>query len=174
MRLPISDSLAKWIVKKAKEAPYEHLGTYMKRYWFIVTPWFKMRVHEILRSDREFHLHSHPWTFITLILFGGYWELRPVWLEGKDGWHYYQDKPRHDSEIIEEIGPEGEREVFYKTWYGPGSIIRRKAGEYHRVILPEGQITTTLFMTGQQQVDWGFLREGRFVFWREYLNDWSI
>jgi len=173
MKLPITEGMANWIVRKAKEAPYEHLGNYMKRWWFIVTPWFKARVHEILRSDREFHLHSHPWSFISIILKGGYWELTPVYIKRADGWEYYQKAPTRRSEKVV-LQEKGEKEIFWKTWYGPGSVLYRKAGTFHKVILPEGEITTTLFFTGKQKIDWGFLRDGAFVFWREYLNDWRV
>lgn len=46
----------------------------MKRRWFLVTPWFSVRIHNILRSDNDRHLHDHPFNYATLILSGGYWE----------------------------------------------------------------------------------------------------
>lgn len=49
---------------------------YMRR-WCLLTPWFMIRVHHILRSDSREHLHDHPMDFISVILWGGYTEHTP-------------------------------------------------------------------------------------------------
>jgi hypothetical protein len=49
---------------------------YMRR-WRLVTPWGCLRVHHILRSDRDRHFHDHPMDFVSLILRGGYVEYQP-------------------------------------------------------------------------------------------------
>lgn len=50
-----------------------HLGDYMKR-WILSTPWGTLRIHKILRSDKDRHLHDHPWDFTSFILKGRYIE----------------------------------------------------------------------------------------------------
>jgi hypothetical protein len=46
-------------------------GSYMRRYIFR-TPWFTLRLHHILRSDDDRHLHDHPFDFTSFLLTGGY------------------------------------------------------------------------------------------------------
>ena len=41
------------------------------------TPWFHCYIHRILHQDDDFHLHNHPWTFLGIILWGGYEERTP-------------------------------------------------------------------------------------------------
>src|SRR5208282_805597 len=65
----------------APENVYFHLEGYMERWW-IRRPkegrkW-TCRLHHILRSDEDRHLHDHPWPYVTIILKGGYWEVTPV------------------------------------------------------------------------------------------------
>lgn len=64
---------------------------------------FSVKLHRFLRSDPDRDLHDHPWNFVSIILWGGYYE------ETNAG----------------------------TAWYGPGSILRRKATHRHRVILAE-------------------------------------
>lgn len=49
---------------------------YMRR-WVIATPWFGLRLHNILRSDSDEHYHDHPMSFVSVILRGGYVEYTP-------------------------------------------------------------------------------------------------
>jgi len=50
---------------------------YLKRYTCFWTPWFRVYLHNILRSDDDRELHDHPWKFTTYILEGGYLEHVP-------------------------------------------------------------------------------------------------
>jgi hypothetical protein len=66
----------------------------------------------------------------------------------------------------------------FQAWRGPGSIVRRKAGEYHWLELEEGTSATTLFFMGPQQREWGFLvqtKKGlhRWIKWADYLSGWK-
>lgn len=51
-------------------------GSYMRRFIFR-TPWFTLRLHHILRSDDDRHLHDHPFDFVSFLLSGGYYETVP-------------------------------------------------------------------------------------------------
>lgn len=45
--------------------------------WRVVqTPWFSVFVHKHLRPDPQRDLHDHPFSFVSLIVKGGYRELR--------------------------------------------------------------------------------------------------
>ena len=115
---------------------------------------FNVTLHKIVRSDDPI-MHDHPWSYMTIVLKGGYWEHTPIF--NKDG-----------SMLTE-----------FQVWRGPGSIIKRGAGEYHWLELDENVgPATTLFFMGRQQREWGFLvqtKKGlhRWIKWTDYLTDWK-
>lgn len=135
----IAERLASALIAYAQREPYFHLPGYMERYWVIKPrrwfPW-SVRVHHILRSDLDRHLHDHPWPWASLILRGGYFEITP-----------------------------GAR-----RWYGPGSFRRAPATYRHKLILPEGTTTWSLFLMGRKSQTWGFYTEHGKVPWTEYLS----
>ncbi|MHA2063638.1 MAG: hypothetical protein ACXABY_04560 [Candidatus Thorarchaeota archaeon] len=51
-----------------------HLDGYMER-WILKTPFGSIRLHHILRSDNDRHLHDHPWSFTSILLTNGYTEV---------------------------------------------------------------------------------------------------
>lgn len=80
-------------------------------------------------SDPERPLHDHPWDNMSVILAGGYNELR-------------QENP-----------PDGTVMRVVRA----GATVFRKAHEAHRLILPPGiPYTMTRFFTGPAKKDWGF------------------
>lgn len=89
-RRPIAD----YLIRRSFRTVYFHLKQrdsdeeYMRRWW-LVNPYdyvtrkvkhhwlpFSVRVHHICQPDRDAHLHDHPWDARTIILRGGYRELR--------------------------------------------------------------------------------------------------
>ena len=48
---------------------------YLER-WYVIprNRWFNIYLHHFLKGDDDRALHDHPWTFISFILRGGYWE----------------------------------------------------------------------------------------------------
>ncbi len=180
-----------WLIQRAKRTPYFHLPAYMNRYWLVPynvvierkveltlpeagaklnggiritvmtddgtgpVTWRRpiarllqklgvaVRVHEILRSDEGRDPHDHPWSFVTVILKGGYFETR------------YDDNGK---------------EVSHK-WHGPGSILFRRAHDWHRLTLPNGMVATTLFITGPKLQGWGFNVRGEKVPYWQYLSE---
>jgi hypothetical protein len=52
---------------------YHHDGaSECLEYWRIKTPLGGVRLHHWKRDDRDDFSHDHPWSFATLVLFGGY------------------------------------------------------------------------------------------------------
>ena len=47
---------------------------HFQRWRLIETPWFRCYIHYIFESDKDLHLHSHPWDFWSFVLSGGYVE----------------------------------------------------------------------------------------------------
>jgi hypothetical protein len=149
-------AMPEWIIRRAMRTPYVHLAGYMERFWLIRIgrrgggesgpyPLIGARVHHILRSDSDRVFHDHPWPYLTIILRGGYWEVRPV--------------------LVDNV-------VSYtvRTWHGAGSVLLRRANSWHRLELPEGQTAWTLFCTGPKVQHWGFLVGRHKVGWRKYLG----
>jgi hypothetical protein len=150
------ERLATWLIERAQRTPYYHLTGYMRRWWLVPyrsdmgdgtgpVTWRRpvakllqafdvaVRVHEILRSDEGRDFHDHPWSYLTVILRGGYWELTPIY----DASGMFK----------------GERRV----WHGPGAVLFRRAQSWHHLELPPGATATTLFCTGSWRQHWGFL-----------------
>ena len=107
---------------------------YMTRWKFLRLPWFGFRVHKIYRSDLDRELHDHPFTFLSLVLSGGYTEETPGGV---------------------------------KTYYGPGSLIYRRATDLHRLELDEP--TWTFIIRGQKCREWGFMTQKGWVSHREFI-----
>jgi hypothetical protein len=126
---------------------------YMHRYYLLfkekinafdkVKPYPNIFIHKLCLSDEDRDVHDHPWNYLTVILSGGYWEWVPVIVNGKN------------------IGEQ-------KNWRGPGSIIWRRAGSFHRLEMPNP--SWTLFMHGWRKKEWGFLTKNGFVESSEYIR----
>jgi len=131
---------------------------YMHRYYLFLKDRksfpFNLTLHKIVKSDDPI-FHDHPWPYMTIILKGGYWEHTPIF-----------------NEANKKIGE-------FQTWRGPGSIILRKAHEYHWLELDENVgPATTLFFMGPQQRDWGFLvnrtkLKTQWIQWENYLANYK-
>lgn len=114
---------------------------YMER-WLARTPRGYLRLHHILRSDDDRALHDHPFDFTSLILRGSYVEHVPA-------------------DLADPAGPTVPRR------YGPGSILRRRAQDPHRLELPWGPVWTVV-RTGPKIREWGFHHPEGWVHWRDY------
>ena len=89
---------------------------------------FNIFLHKFLKSDPD-DLHDHPWSYTTLILWGGYWEYR-----------------ENCGEIT-------------KHWCGPGYFATRPATWKHRIELNRYHSPCwTLFIPYKKKRTWGFYR----------------
>jgi len=130
---------------------------YMHRYYLFLKDRtkfpFNVTMHKIVKSDDPLY-HDHPWSYVTIVLDGGYYEHTPI----KD------NKGRIIGDFCE--------------WRGPGSIIKRKANDYHWLELKNEKPATTLFFMGRQKRPWGFLvktkpTKYRWIHNEYYLKDWQ-
>lgn len=101
-----------------------------------------VRVHEILRSDAGRDPHDHPWSYLTVILRGGYFE------------------KRYDAA----------GKLVSTKYHGAGSVLWRPAGSWHRLDVPTGMVATTLFITGKYVGTWGFNVDGVKVPYNQYKD----
>ncbi len=122
-----------------------HLGNYMHR-WILRSPWGTLRLHHILRSDEDRHLHDHPFDFTSFLFSGGYTEVAPA------------DEPTAGHPVLIQDS---------KHW-PRFSIIRKKAEHAHRLILTEP--VWTFVVSGPKRRSWGFHTEQGWVNHREYLK----
>jgi hypothetical protein len=107
--------------------------------------WFGIGVylHHFHREDRDRWLHNHPWTWAaSIVLNGSYVEQR---LEGM-------------------VGKEQIDEVRTVTRF---NFLRDT--DYHKVLRMRGDVWT-LFITGKESQDWGFLVDGVHVPHKKYLG----
>ena len=156
----ILDRLVDRIIARAKRTPYFDLNGYMERYWLRQPVGFAendrsrtgigARVHRILRSDSERHLHDHPWPSISIILRGGYWEILPA---------------------MQAQHPSLDQYCWRRVWRGPGSIVFRRAHHRHRIEIPDDTDSWSLFVMGRYTKQWGFYTNDGFVYWRTYLGE---
>ncbi len=164
--------LKRWLITYAKKRPYIHIDDYMSRWWiipykfehafrFFENPlgWLlqrfdiAIRVHEILRSDSDRAYHDHPWSYISILLEGGYYEVCPE-----------EDGPRCIPTLI--------GRSYRRRYYPVGSVIYRGIAHKHRLMLVGKQPVTTLFITLGKKQSWGFYpSNGIFVPYKDYLKD---
>lgn len=153
--------LKRLLTKLFKYDPIDD-GEYMER-WHIIgdrdtADRWRMRLHNIRRSDAGRELHDHPWDYTTIVLWGGYWEVTEATPEE----FLTDDHAEIDFDVIQG--------AFYRRrWYSAGSILCRKAAARHRIEIPRGKSAWTLFMTSKKSRDWGFWSStGKFTPWKEY------
>lgn len=134
---------------------------YMLR-WIIQTPFGGVRLQKICASDKERHLHDHPFDFVTFRLWGGgYFEERPdlnTFVDIK-GWVAFGMK-------------------VVRRYHKPWSVLFRRATDLHRLQLPKIFVASTgpeperaqwtLFFHGPNLRDWGFQTETGWEQWEYY------
>lgn len=134
-----------------------------REYRLKLVPRFGIRLHRIQSSDVP-AFHDHPWDYTTLILRNGYREVRPDWSHGPT--------PAH---VTVSDDYDGHPPTAYlhtlEQYHGPGSLLRRRAGDWHYLQLRAGEEAWTMFFTGRKRQGWGFLADGLIkVPWRTYLT----
>lgn len=159
--------LTDWLIGRALGNPHWHItygdgSEYMGRWWVWNANWKysrkwwgkwlpAIRLHHIKMSDRDRHLHCHPWSNISIILRGGYLEVMPKDQEqypGLDGRRAYQRR-------------------VHRRAYIP---VFRKATDRHRLVLDRDHTCWSLFIMFRWQRDWGFWTEEGWVYYRDYLG----
>ncbi|MGH9931715.1 MAG: hypothetical protein ACREA9_21135 [Pyrinomonadaceae bacterium] len=168
-RILAKPAIANAIIRYAQRTPYFHLPcdedpSYMKRWWvfnryrldngkprFRWCPW-SVRVHHILREDRERHIHDHPWNARTIILRGFYVEYR-------ENAEFESMTPSNPS------NPEFEVKLRQA-----GDTATLGHNRYHCIRQVSDGGVYTLFISGPWQGVWGFLVNGVKIPWRTYLR----
>jgi hypothetical protein len=135
----------------------ENDGVYMKRWRIIHTPWFGLRVHNIVRSDQDRELHDHPFWFISLVLKGGYIEETP------DGLKKYYGP----GSVLMRSAAALHRLDLTKN------LVREQISIYHSDVIEKEVPAWTLVIRGPKVRQWGFLTPDGWVpshAWRKYIE----
>jgi hypothetical protein len=107
-------------------------GLLLTRYHIFDNRWFGVYLHRLNQSDEERAPHDHPWSFISVLLTGGYTEVTPVFCSVNGGCTPAEDK----------------------RWYHQLSVLFRPAEYIHRLELTKP--TWTLVLRGPERRTWGF------------------
>ncbi len=163
----------RWLQIRWKEPLGRPECPYMYR-WVFNFGLFSIRVHHWLRSDDKRFFHDHPWSFISIVLKGGYTDVSEEQVISRR--FKYEESARTYAKIIgEQFRPVVELESHqpfmscpyfptrYKvTWSRTqrdelkfGSIRFRKAEHRHYVDVPKGGCWSLLFC-GPPTKSWGF------------------
>jgi hypothetical protein len=122
---------------------------YLERYYIFLKDRkrfpFNVFLHKFLKGDPD-DVHDHPWSYFTLILWGGYYEWIP----------YFNEMGEKVNEI--------------QKWRGPGHFRMCRPNSYHRIELKPGVTAWTLFMPGPQVRDWGFWVNNKWIQNEEYIT----
>jgi hypothetical protein len=139
--------------KKRKIIKRENDTPYLIRWNLFECPAFSVKLHKILRSDYDC-LHDHPWSFISIILWGGYVEHR-------------------DKVICEHWSVDDSDERLERTSkiYHPGNILYRRAEDRHKLEIH--QPAWTLVISFKKKRQWGFWTKAGWVPFFKYNSDAS-
>jgi hypothetical protein len=62
---------------------------YLARWFVIRSKNFGLFIHKFIRSDEDRALHCHPWDFIVIPVWRGYWEHYEEWMVAIEGVKYF-------------------------------------------------------------------------------------
>ncbi len=113
---------------------------YITRLHLFKTPWCALCLHWINKPDAEPWLHDHPVSFLSVILRGGYAELRK----------YGDGKPFHK----------------VNRWF---NFVRASHNDRHRIIFARKNTLTLCFM-GPKRREWGFHMPEGWIHWKGYYT----
>lgn len=71
------------VLMRKKEMGWTEIGETFTRFVVVATPWFSVFVHRAIAETWHPQCHDHPWSFVALVLNGGYHERTP---DGRTEW----------------------------------------------------------------------------------------
>jgi hypothetical protein len=163
-------------------------SAYLTRLTVIETRLGAIYLHKFHRSD-DVDQHDHPWGFVSVILWRGYFEETawPVEREAEPmDWHRWHDlidirmkrpftsKESAEFQVFEEVvdrldAIEGKPQPRKRVW--PGMVLLRKATHRHRVVLIDDKPAYSLVIRGPYVRQWGFFTSKGWQQWREYFKE---
>lgn len=123
---------------------------YMRRWLFGSKKWYGLRVHCIERSDADRELHDHPFSFVTLIVRGGYWEHTA---DGQRKWYGPGSILFRSAEVLHRIE------------------LGRMPGHLDGWVYAQDKPAWTIVIRGPYRRKWGFLTEQGWINWERFTAD---
>ncbi len=126
--------MLRWLLRAmflVKEIHGRNGKLHFQRFRLLSTPWFSIFVHRILESDLDVHLHDHPWSFVSFILWGSYIEASAK-------------------------SPSWATPVTRTT--RPGSVVYHHHSDAHSLKLLT-KVVWSLVFVGAHKYDWGYQTE---------------
>lgn len=139
-RRPFNNSTDRWALWRPFVIAHDGVP-YLSRRIVIRTPFGSIYHHRIHRPDQDRHLHNHPWTFVSIVLSGGYTEVSQK-----------RHQPNRTSRHARRFN------------------VKRYGVDYHRIAHVHPN-TRTLVFCGPRRGGWGFLTKSGHTPWREYLGE---
>lgn len=144
---------------------------YLIRWWLLPRNRFPINIylHRMLRSDDDRALHDHPWWFLSIILSGGYIEIRPT---DEFFWNIVREypAPNGNPDGLYESVWSGERDRVRTVRHRGGSFLWRPLGSIHRLVMPDDQTESwSLVITGRPVQEWGFYMPSGWTNWRDMV-----
>lgn len=127
---------------------------YMRRWRFRKDNTWGFRLHNILKSDEDRELHDHPFTFITFILWGGYWEHLA---DGSRTWHGMFSCLKRPATTLHrlELAPEWRKETDER---GITITVKRERPAW------------TFVLRSRYFREWGFQTPTGWIHWRDFVE----
>lgn len=131
------------------------------------------RLHNFCPNADDRDVHDHPWNFLTFVLRGYYDDFAPC-TNCESGLRYETEPPVSvdgiqygTSRMITVCDACNGRGTVLRERMSRGKIRFRSAKHAHIThVGPEGCLTFVL--TGPVIRDWGFIRAGRWIWWKSY------
>lgn len=142
IRKELKMHLVNWLINKlflVKEIRSKEGVLHFQRWRFFTSPWLRIYLHKICRSDEDKHLHTHPWNFISFILKGGYNQLFCA-----------------DLDFLPSI------QIFERF-----NIVHMNRYDGHQITLSHTPTWTLVFAYGGYK-DWGYFTERGYIDHKNY------
>lgn len=69
-----------------RELGWKEINEEFTRWTLLWTPWFTIYLHRLKALKQHPECHDHPWGFVAILLWGGYWEFYDgVWTWKRPG-----------------------------------------------------------------------------------------
>lgn len=154
-RLLAKPKVTNFLINQAESKPYFHLDGYMHRWW--LTPRF------LLTRDENGNLFPYRW--LPSIL-----KCRVHHILRADNDRHLHDHPADNRSIILR-GYYDEQDVFGQSNIRcAGQTVFRRAECFHKIAYVPIYGVWTLWFLGDQTNKWGFLVDGRKVYYKTYLG----
>lgn len=136
------DDRVRWALMATYDIPCEDGELYLRRLRIVQTPLFGVYLHELHKSDAGRQLHDHPYSFVSIILKGGYRELVPI-----------HQVPGFRVNMLR----------HWKRW----SVHYMPAEHRHRIDSLDKKPTWSLLLVGRRKRVWGFYTSQGWIPWYE-------